>query len=290
MTRRQTEVNKQQAGFQRMMLIFAAVVLIVLAAGGYFVYQSTKNTTQLVQTISNQMASIQQLQNNQAHIPSAAELQEVVAAAINNIAAEEQQRIVQAKEAAYQAAEEVVPDGKHIYGNLNARFTLVEFSDLECPYCKRFHDTPKQLVDGSNGNVNWEWMHLPLSFHNPAAQYGAEAAECAAELGGNRAFWMYIDEFFVQTRGNGQGPADLAQVAEDVGVDVNAFRECMQSGRHRNKVQEHVNKAQKLGITGTPATFVVDNTTGESQLLGGAQPAEAFVAAMRKLMAESQEQ
>lgn len=289
MTRRQSERIDTNARLQRMLLIFAAVVLIVVAMGGYFAYQSAKNTTQMVQSISQQMIAMQQQQMQQARTPSAADLQEVVASAITNIAAEEQRKIVQAKQAAYQSAAEAVPDGKHIYGNLNARFTLVEFSDLECPYCKRFHDTPKRLVDDSNGNVNWEWMHLPLSFHNPAAQYGAEAAECAAEIGGNRAFWMYVDEFFVQTRGNGQGPSDLAKVAEDVGVNVNQFRECMKSGRHRNKVQDQVNKAQKLGITGTPATFVVDNTTGKSQLLGGAQPAEAFVAAMRKMMAEDQE-
>lgn len=166
---------------------------------------------------------------------------------------------------------------------------MVVFSDLECPFCKRFHDTPKRLVDDSNGNVNWQWMHLPLSFHNPSAQFGAEASECAADLGGNRTFWAYLEEYFDHTRGGGQGVSDLTQLAVNLGLDATEFHQCMTEGRYRDKVQEQVAKAASLGINGTPATFLVDNMTGKSQLLSGAQPAEAFVAAMRKMIAEIQE-
>lgn len=273
------------SAMQRVFMVMGIVGVIATIIAGIFVYRAAHDQQKMMQSLNQQIAAMAQ----QNKVPTAEELQGVVAAAINNIAREEQEKMVQAKRTAYSNAAPTVPDDKHIYGNLNARFTLVEFSDLECPYCKRFHSTPKKLVDESQGNVNWQWMHMPLGFHNPAAQYGAEAAECAAELGDNRSFWMYIDEFFAHTRGGGQGVNDLAQLATNIGLDADEFRECMQSARHRDKVQEHVNAAQNLGITGTPATFLVDNVTGESQLLGGAQPAEAFIAAMRKMMAESNE-
>ncbi|MBB3105254.1 DsbA family protein [Azomonas macrocytogenes] len=189
---------------------------------------------------------------------------------------------VDAKFAPYQAALEKTT-GKHVYGNPLARFTLVEFSDLECPYCKRFHSTPKTIVDASKGTVNWEWKHLPLDFHNPAADQSAMASECVAELGGNRAFWVFIGEVFRIGRGGGQGVDSVVDLAKDIGLDEASFNTCITSGRYSVKVATDKAAAGKLGINGTPATFVVDNTTGQSQLLGGAQPPEAILVAIRKL-------
>lgn len=201
----------------------------------------------------------------------------------------QQQEALKAKEAQFMNASITSPEDKHIYGSLQARFTLVEFSDFECGFCKRFHDTPKRIVDESNGMVNWQWKHLPLSFHNPSSAHQAHAAECVAEIGDNRKFWIFVDEVFKNTRGGGQGVADLLAIASAVGVNEDQFLECMQSGRHRDTVEEHVAQAAKFGINGTPATFVVDNHTGKSQLLSGAQPEQAFLSAMRKLVEESNE-
>ena len=182
-----------------------------------------------------------------------------------------------------------MPGGKSIYGNVNARFTLVEFSDLECPFCKRFHETPKQLVDNSKGNVNWQWKHLPLGFHNPAAKRQAMAAECVREQKGNKAFWVFIDDVFQHSRGNGQGVPNLAALVEGVGADVDQVQECMSEGRYSDKIDQEAQQAANNGINGTPATFVVDNTTGKTQLLTGAQPPQAIMAAIRKMMAEQEE-
>ena len=66
---------------------------------------------------------------------------------------------------------------KRLPMNPDAPVTLIEYSDFECPFCKRFHDTAKRLVDASEGQVNWVYRHFPLGFHNPGAQKQAEAAE-----------------------------------------------------------------------------------------------------------------
>ena len=137
--------------------------------------------------------------------------------------------------------------------------------------------------------MNWQWKHMPLDFHNPAAFKEAVAAECISEQKGNRGFWVFISDMFERTQGNGAGVQDLPAVVTGVGAELNAFRECLAAGKMDEKVQENIQQAKSLGINGTPATFVVDNKTGKSQLLGGAQPPDAIMAAMRKMVVESQE-
>ncbi|MBJ6973827.1 protein-disulfide isomerase, partial [Vibrio cholerae] len=77
------------------------------------------------------------------------------------------------------------------------------------------------------GNVNWQWKHMPLDFHNPAAHKEALAAECIAGQKGNRGFWVFVNDIFHHTQGNGGGVADLASVVTGVGADLDAFRECL---------------------------------------------------------------
>lgn len=215
-------------------------------------------------------------------------LKERLPAAIEAHLNEQQQQQVQAaKEKAlsgWAAAEKDVPEGRWIYGGLNAQFTLVEFSDLECPFCKRFHDTPKQLVDQSGGRVNWEWQHYPLPFHNPAAEAGAHAAECVGELAGNRAFWAFLDQWFMGSKLNGQGVEDMATVARNVGAPPAEFQACMDSGRHKEKVKTQMERGTAMGVSGTPATVVVDNLTGNKMLVSGAQPPQALLQAMKELV------
>src|SRR5204863_994561 len=93
----------------------------------------------------------------------------------------------------------------HVYGNPNARFTLIEYSDFECPYCKTVHLTLKKLIDDSGGDVNWVYRHFPLEFHNPGAQRQAEASECIAELSGNDSFWKFANAIYARTRAGGKG-------------------------------------------------------------------------------------
>jgi len=179
-------------------------------------------------------------------------------------------------------ASEHVPEGRHLYGSLNAQFTFVEFSDLECPYCKRFHDTPKTLVDQSGGKVNWEWQHYPLAFHSPSAMLGAQAAECVAELAGNQAFWAFTSEWFKRTQLNGAGVENAERLARLVGAPAEPFKQCLASEKYKAKVEQQLAKGAELGISGTPSTFVVDNQTGNRVLVRGAQTPQALLDAMQQ--------
>src|SRR3989344_94253 len=86
-----------------------------------------------------------------------------------------------------------VSEVDHIFGASPAnKVFIIEFSDTECPFCKRFHPTMKKIVENYNGQVAWVYRHFPLAFHTKAKRE-AEATECAAELGSNDAFWKYLD-------------------------------------------------------------------------------------------------
>jgi hypothetical protein len=84
-------------------------------------------------------------------------------------------------------------EGDHIIGNPNAPIVMVEYSDLECPFCKKFGVTAKKIVDESNGQVAWVYRHWIV---HPGALPKAGAAECVAKIKGNDAFWKYIDLVF----------------------------------------------------------------------------------------------
>ncbi len=89
----------------------------------------------------------------------------------------------------------VNPDD-HIIGNINAKIIIVEYSDLDCPFCKTFHKTMHRVVKDMNGDVAWVYRHYPIPQLHPNAFQKAEATECAWEQGGNDAFWKYTDKVF----------------------------------------------------------------------------------------------
>ena len=169
----------------------------------------------------------------------------------------------------------VSPQRDHIYGNPDAEVSLIEYSDFECPFCKRFHVTAREVVDSYDGRVNWVYRHFPLAFHNPGAQKQSEASECANALGGNAAFWRYADKIYERTRSNGNGfPVNgLLPLAEEIGLDTEEFRVCLETGRFAGRVLEDYNDGTNIGITGTPGNVLRNNRTGRVVVLAGAVPA-----------------
>ncbi|HUD01875.1 MAG TPA: thioredoxin domain-containing protein [Rhabdochlamydiaceae bacterium] len=151
---------------------------------------------------------------------------------------------------------------EHILGNIYAPIKIIDYSDTECPYCKQFHQTLKQIYAtySASGTVAWVYRDFPLDIH-PKARKEAEALECAADLGGNDAFWKYLDQIFAITPSNdGLDPAELPLIAQYVGLDVTAFNNCLSSGKEAAKVQADVDDGIKAGAQGTPYTvFVTPN-------------------------------
>ena len=102
-------------------------------------------------------------------------------------------------------SEEPKPAGPPwLYGRADARFTVVGYADLECPYCRAYFPALKRWID-AHPEVNWQWHHLPLSMHEPAATAGARLVECAGETGGHATFWQAVAWLYSNTRGDGHG-------------------------------------------------------------------------------------
>ncbi|HEY4527306.1 MAG TPA: thioredoxin domain-containing protein [Candidatus Paceibacterota bacterium] len=175
-----------------------------------------------------------------------------------------------------------ITSADHIRGNKNAPVKIVEYSDTECPFCKKFHETMKQVMDeyGESGKVAWIYRHFPLDALHAKADKEAEAMECAAEQGGptsplgtsNDIFWRYADRIFEVTPSNdGLNPADLPKIANFVGLDVKKFNSCLSSGKYAQHVEEDTQNAQATGGSGTPWSIVLA-PNGKKYPLSGAQP------------------
>lgn len=154
-----------------------------------------------------------------------------------------------------------VAQGDHIRGNANAPVTIVEFSDFQCPYCSRFHDTMSEVMENYPNEVRWVYKHFPLDSIHPAAREAAEASECAGE---QNKFWEYNDELFDNQ--SKIKSSYFPKAAEVVGLNIKQFNECLDSGKYADKVEEDYQEGIKLGVRGTPGGFI----NGEE--IGGAQP------------------
>ena len=165
-----------------------------------------------------------------------------------------------------------VTEKDHIIGSRNADLVIVEYSDTECPFCKSFHPTMKEVVRTYDGKVAWVYRHFPIAQLHAKAAKEAEATECAAELGGNQGFWKYIDKVFETTNSNDSlNPAELPKIAKAVGLDVTAFNACLSSGKYTEFVQKSVEEAVKAGARGTPYSVIISKD-GTKVVINGAEP------------------
>ncbi len=160
----------------------------------------------------------------------------------------------------------------HIRGDKNAKVTLLEYSDFECPFCKQFQPTLQQTMKDYDGKVRLVYRHFPLPFHQNA-QKEAEASECITEQGGNDAFWQFNDKIFERTTSNGTGFAldQLGPLAAEIGVDQTKFQSCLDSGKYTKMVQDEEAGGQTAGVQGTPTMFVVA-ADGSKTIIPGALP------------------
>jgi protein-disulfide isomerase len=178
-----------------------------------------------------------------------------------------------------------VTNDDHIYGNKNAEISLIEYSDFVCPFCYRFHDTAKQLVDESGGEINWVYRHYALPSHDPVATNIAHASECIAEIAGNDKFWEFTDEVFARFSTPGRISTDesIDALAEEIGVDKSRFASCMESGKYKDKIIQERDDGSKSGVNGTPGNILINNKTGDAVSIKGAQPIDAFKDVLKEL-------
>ncbi len=170
-----------------------------------------------------------------------------------------------------------VTDKDHVRGNPKAKVTVIEYSDFECPFCKRHAPTMAKLLETYKDDVNIVYRHFPLSFHENA-QKEAEASECVAELAGNDAFWKFHDAIFERSTVGGTGFAldKLPALAKEVGANEAKFTQCLESGKYAKVVQDQMQQGIEAGVQGTPGNFIVNNDTKETRDISGAVPLSSF--------------
>ena len=160
---------------------------------------------------------------------------------------------------------EVSSKGSPAKGPEDAPVTIIEFSDFECPFCSRVLPTLEQIAEQYGDQVRIVFRQFPLDNLHPRARKAAEASLCADEQG---KFWEMHDRMFANQRQ--LGVDDLKRQAGELGLDSEAFAECLDSGRFAAQVEEDLQAGQRVGVSGTPA-FVING-----RFLSGAQPFEAF--------------
>lgn len=169
-----------------------------------------------------------------------------------------------------------VTDEDYIRGNPDAKITLIEYSDFECPFCLRHVDTMDQLLANYPNDVRLVYRHFPLSFH-PQAQKAAEASECAGAQG---KFWEMHDEIFAANAAGTMSVQKWKDVAASLGLNTATFNNCLDSGEMAAKVTQDLNEGSAAGVAGTPGTFV------NGSLVEGAVPYATFEQIVQQLGAE----
>lgn len=165
-----------------------------------------------------------------------------------------------------------IQDSELAKGKPGAAITIVEFSEYQCPYCKRYVDeTYGRLWEEYGDQLYYVFRDYPLPFHQHA-QKTAEAARCAAEQG---KFWEYHDLLF-EKKAEWEGETDPSSVlvgfARELGLKTSDFSSCLSTGKYAQAVKDDLALGQSVGVGGTPSFFI------NGQMLVGAQPFENFKA------------
>lgn len=168
----------------------------------------------------------------------------------------------------------------HISGNPDASLVLIEYSDTECPYCKRFHTTLTDLQ--KSYDFAWVYRHYPIPSLHAKATTEALATECAFAQGGNTAFWNYINEMYRITPSNDGLPSDaLTSIATTVGLDATLLSACIDAQTYSVDIEADVASGERAGASGTPYSVVVFN--GATYPVEGARSIEVMKALFEAL-------
>ena len=146
----------------------------------------------------------------------------------------------------------------YVDGNKEAKVSVIEFSDVQCPFCQRHVNggTLDAVKEKYGDDVSIVFAHFPLSFHQNAQKAG-EALECAGKIGGEEGFFAFKKAFFAAW-----GDSSLAiakEAATEAGMDATELETCVNGGEFAQKVTDQMTFGRKLGVTGTPGNIVMNN-------------------------------
>lgn len=176
-----------------------------------------------------------------------------------------------------------IKDNSYIKGNADAKITWIEYSDLECPYCAKLHNagTAEELADKYGDDLNIVFNHFPLGFH-ANAQPGAEILECLGEQKGSEAFYSLIKKSYADEKST---KSFLIDEAVNLWANKDSLEECLSSGKYTDKVKNQMAAwTDNFGITWTPGNILINNETGEYEVISWAYPASAFEEIIDRLL------
>lgn len=165
-----------------------------------------------------------------------------------------QQKVELPKQKAETKTGFTISDKDHVRGNPEAKVTVVEFSDFQCPFCARFHPTVKQILENYPDQVRWVYKHFPLEQIHQQARPAAEASECVFEQKGNEGFWQFADGLFENQ--SMLGESLYKELAGNLGLNLDQFNNCLSSRKYKDKVEADYQEGIKAGVRGTPGSFV----------------------------------
>lgn len=169
-----------------------------------------------------------------------------------------------------------------VYGRRDAQFTIIEYSDLACPYCAEYFPKLRRWID-DHPDANWLWHHFPLSAHDPEATRSARWVECVGETQGNAAFWAAVGAIYARSR----DASAKRQPPPPRSDRTSALAMCLQSTRPDSVIREQVAQAHSHGVTATPTLVVRDQRSGKSIALRGAAAGDVLLSAIDFLVGSS---
>ncbi len=171
---------------------------------------------------------------------------------------------------------EVAVGSSPVRGNPNGKVTIIEFTDFECPFCRKAQDVNQKIMSTFGNEVKWVSKHYPLDFH-PNAMRAHIAAVCVNKQS-TESYWKFYDGVFSEV-GNSKEILEwpnLRNLAGKLGVNLNDYDTCVKDPATEEVVKADIAEGQKAGVTGTPAFFI------NGRLVSGAMPFEAFEQIIRQ--------
>ena len=178
-----------------------------------------------------------------------------------------------------------IDETDYVRGNPNAPILMIEYSDYDCPFCKKYHNVLTQIMQeyGVTGKVAWVYRQLPIGQLHPNAPKISEAALCVGSLGGNDAFWKFTNAVFDNREIEEQtNMVKLPDYAEEAGVKKSEFQSCFDSGKMTDAVKASATEGFNIGARGTPYTVLM--VGNQQAVINGAQSYDTVNGIIKNLL------